>query len=266
MSTSSIRLPAVAGTFYPAQANALRVEVASYLPSHPKITRPKALIAPHAGFIYSGPIAGSAYATLAHMPNAISRVVLLGPSHRVGFRGIATSSATAFRTPLGDLSVDQQVNQQLNRLPHVISFDLAHRDEHGIEVQLPFLQIVLQKTFSIVPLVVGDALGSEVAAVLDLVWGGDETLIVISSDLSHYLSYADAVTLDRQTTESILQLAPEKIGPDQACGRVPIQGLLIAAKKRGLSAHVLDQRNSGDTAGDRSRVVGYGAYAFTYGT
>jgi len=257
-------MPAVAGMFYPAQPDALHTEIASYIPpDRSSAITPKAIIAPHAGYIYSGPIAGSAYATLTQSSPSITRVLLLSPTHRVGFRGIATSTATAFRTPLGDVPVDQEANQRIARVPHVISFDRAHRDEHGVEVHLPFLQHIMSN-FSIVPLVVGDALGSEVAAVLELLWDGNETLIVISSDLSHYLSYGEAQKMDRQTSDAILQLSPEKIGPDQACGRVPIQGLLIAAKKYGLTARLLDLRNSGDTAGDRSRVVGYGAYVFTH--
>lgn len=266
MNTSPIRPPAVAGMFYPADRGELRAEVRSYVERGFPQTfplPPKALIVPHAGYVYSGPIAGSAYATLAPSRRTITRVVLAGPSHRVGFRGMALSDTTIFRTPLGDVPVDTKAQKIIEHLPGVIHLDRAHRDEHGIEVHLPFLQETLA-SFTIVPIVVGDAGESQVAAVLNALWGGDETLIVISSDLSHYLSYDEAVRVDRMTSDAILRLAPEDIGPDQACGRIAIQGLLIAAGYHHLNAHLLDLRNSGDTAGDRSRVVGYGAYAFTH--
>jgi AmmeMemoRadiSam system protein B len=251
--------------FYPAERDTLRTEVHSYIETglpHALPHPPKALIAPHAGYIYSGPIAGSAYATLADSRRIITRVVLAGPSHRVGFRGLALSTANLFRTPLGDIPVDNKAQKTIEHLPGVLYLDRAHRDEHGLEVHLPFLQESLAN-FTIIPIVVGDAGESEMAAVLNALWGGDETLIVISSDLSHYLTYDEAVRLDRMTSDAILRFAPEDISSHQACGRIAIQGLLIAAGFHHLNAHLLDLRNSGDTAGDRSRVVGYGAYAFT---
>ena len=265
MNTSTIRPPAVAGMFYPAEREELRTEVRSFIETglpHHLPHPPKALIVPHAGYVYSGAIAGSAYATLAPSRRTITRVVIAGPSHRVGFRGLALSDATVFRTPLGDVPVDTKAQKTIEHLPGVLHLDRAHRDEHGLEVHLPFLQASLA-SFAIVPIVVGNAGESEVAAVLNALWGGDETLILISSDLSHYLAYDEAVRMDRMTSDAILRFAPEDIGPDQACGRIAIQGLLITAEFHHLNAHLLDLRNSGDTAGDRSRVVGYGAYAFT---
>ena len=222
---------------------------------------PKALIAPHAGFIYSGPIAGSAYSCLSKSRDIIKRVVIIGPSHRIGFRGIACSHDDAFRTPMGIVEIDKKAYETISHLPFIITYDQAHRDEHGLEVQLPFLQATLS-SFLIVPLVVGDAAGKEVAEVLSSLWGGPETLIVVSSDLSHYLVYDEAVKLDQRTTRSIEMLTPNEIAAHQACGRRPIQGLLMNAAHQHLSVTSLDVRNSGDTAGDKQQVVGYGAYAF----
>jgi AmmeMemoRadiSam system protein B len=224
-------------------------------------TPPKALIAPHAGYIYSGPIAASAYATLAPAHATITRVVLLGPAHRVRVRGLAASSAAQFETPLGAIDLDRDAIELALTLPQVKLMDEAHVLEHSLEVQLPFLQEVLDR-FSLAPFVVGDAGADEVAEVLDLLWGGPETLIVISSDLSHYHDYATARRLDAATTLAIESLRPQDIGYDQACGRIPVNGLLALARRRGLHAQTLDLRNSGDTAGPRDQVVGYGAYVF----
>jgi AmmeMemoRadiSam system protein B len=222
---------------------------------------PKAMIAPHAGYIYSGPIAAAAYAPLIRAHAIITRVILLGPAHRVFVRGLATSSATRFETPLGAIDLDRTAIERALALPQVRIMDEAHATEHSLEVQLPFLQEVLD-SFRLVPFVVGDASAEEVAEVLDLLWGGDETLIVVSSDLSHYLDYGTARALDAATTEAIEGLNPEAIGYDQACGRHPINGLLALARRRGLQAQTLDLRSSGDTAGPRDHVVGYGAYVF----
>ncbi|MFA7386293.1 MAG: AmmeMemoRadiSam system protein B, partial [Thiohalobacteraceae bacterium] len=210
--------------------------------------------------VYSGPIAATAYARLRPISARIRRVVLLGPAHRIAFRGLATSSATAFRTPLGTVRIDTATNTQLLELPQVQVLDDAHAAEHSLEVQLPFLQELLGD-FTLVPLVVGDASYAEVAEVLDAVWGGDETLILISSDLSHYQDYASAQRLDRFTSQAIEALQPERLEFQHACGRTPVGGLLLAARARGLQAELLDLRNSGDTAGPRDKVVGYGAYA-----
>jgi len=259
---SSVRNPAVAGLFYPRDRRELHTMIGEYLSSaQAEGTVPKAIIAPHAGYIYSGPIAASAYARIKPARERITRVVLLGPAHHVGFDGLALSSAEYFLTPLGRILVDQEAIKKISRLPQVRVMDAAHAQEHSLEVHLPFLQEVLGE-FSLVPLVVGDAEPGEVAEVLDLLWGGPETLIVISSDLSHYHDYQTAQKLDRATSQAIEQLRPEDIQYDHACGRNPVNGLLNVARKRGLKAKTVDLRNSGDTAGSQDRVVGYGAYIF----
>lgn len=262
----SVREPAVAGFFYPIDPVELRATVRACLDEgrrrmRPGDPAPKALIAPHAGFVYSGPIAGSAYALLEPLRDRIRRVVLIGPSHRVAFRGLALSSATAWRTPLGVVRLDRAGASVLEALPQMRVFDEAHQHEHALEVQLPFLQEILGE-FTLLPTVAGDATAEEVAQVLDLVWGGDETLVVVSSDLSHYYDYETAQALDRATTAAIEALRPEGLDEESACGRVPVRGFLVGAKRHGLTCRTLDVRNSGDTAGTRDRVVGYGAYAF----
>ncbi len=258
-----VRPSAVAGMFYPAEHDELLEMVHTYLreagvSSDPV---PKAIIAPHAGYIYSGPVAASAYARLIQARDTIQRVVLLGPSHRVGFHGIATSSADYFHTPLGDTPLDKTLVQQVLLLSGVQRLDQAHQMEHSLEVHLPFLQEVLGD-FTLLPLVVGDASPEEVAAVLREVWGGEETLIVVSSDLSHYHDYATAQRMDRATSKAIEELDPQAIGHDDACGRIPLRGLLLVAREKQLMAETIDLRNSGDTAGPRDQVVGYGAYLF----
>jgi len=260
-----VRAPAVAGMFYSAATAELAREVRALLaraaPSTASASAPpKAIIAPHAGYIYSGPIAATVYARLAPARRQIKRVMLLGPAHRVPLCGLALPSAREFATPLGAVPLDAAAIEQIAALPQVTTSANAHAFEHGLEVQLPFLQTVFEE-FSLVPLVVGDAGAEEVAQVLDVLWGGDETLIVISSDLSHYLNYADAQAIDRATAQAILDLSTH-ISHRQACGGTPVNGLLLAARRRGLRPELLDLRNSGDTAGDRQRVVGYGAFAF----
>jgi len=256
------RNPAVAGMFYPADRVELHRTVQQFLKQAPRTSlRPKAIIAPHAGYIYSGPIAASAYACLESLRDVIHRVILLGPAHRVPFHGLAVPRATVFATPLGAVSLDQAAIDEICRLPQVRIYDEAHQLEHSLEVHLPFLQEVLDD-FTIVPLVVGDAQASEVAEVLEILWGGLETLIVVSSDLSHYHDYDTAREMDQRTSHAIEQLQPEKIQFDQACGRIPVNGLLTVAKRHGLHAQTVDMRNSGDTAGPRDQVVGYGAYIF----
>jgi hypothetical protein len=261
--SSPIRPAAVAGRFYPANPAELRRMIEGFLgevkPS--SAPAPKAVIAPHAGYVYSGPIAASAYARFSPARDAIKRVVLLGPSHYVAFRGLATTSAETWTTPLGAVPVDTHAVQQVTALPQVSVLDEAHAQEHSLEVHLPFLQVVLGE-FKIVPLVVGDAEDEEVEQVIETLWGGEEARFVISSDLSHYYNYARARELDSATARAIEQLKPQDIGREQACGRVPIRGLLCAAKTHGLRAMTVDLRNSGDTAGPRSEVVGYGAWAF----
>ncbi len=259
---SSIRQPAVAGLFYPAEPNELSAQVRSFLEQAQSTSiTPKALVAPHAGYIYSGPIAGSAYAQLSSRANAVQRVVLLGPTHRMPFRGLAYCGADTFRTPLGDIGVDRQALDQVADLPQVRETDAPFEGEHCLEVQLPFLQGLLTQ-FKLIPLLVGDASAAEVARVLERFWGGDETLVVISSDLSHYLPYSNAQVIDAETSRAIERLDPEAIADHQACGRIPLKGLLLEARRHGLKADTLDLRNSGDTAGPRNRVVGYGAYVF----
>lgn len=261
---SSVRQPAVAGMFYPADRNELAAVVQTYLQNAqpPAGPVPKAIIAPHAGYIYSGPVAATAYAALRRVASTIRRVVLLGPSHRVPFHGLAVSTADAFMTPLGSILLDRPAIEALLTLPQVKALDEAHRLEHSLEVQLPFLQQSLE-SFTLIPIVVGEAAPREVAEVLDRVWGGDETLIVISSDLSHYQDYATAQRLDRATSDAIERLDSGAIRHEQACGRNPVNGLLYSASRRHLRATTVDLRNSGDTAGPRDQVVGYGAYLFT---
>ena len=259
----SIRQPAVSGLFYPDDPETLRQSVSGFLAQAKRVERepPKAIIVPHAGYIYSGPVAASAYARLAAGADTIRRVVLLGPSHRVPFYGLALCGDSSYRTPLGDIPIDQASEKELLELPQVVKLDAAHVNEHSLEVQLPFLQFLLDD-FELVPLVVGDAESEQVAEVLERLWGGPETLIVISSDLSHYHDYATAQEMDRATSAAIVGLHPEQLGYEDACGRIPVAGLLRLARQRGLEGELLDLRNSGDTAGDRQRVVGYGAYAF----
>lgn len=262
------RSPAVAGSFYPADAATLSHDLQAYLDAvgataadREQTAPPKAVIVPHAGYVYSAPVAAFAYAKLLPLKNRIARVILLGPCHRVAVRGVALSSAGRFATPLGDIAIDHSLDETILALPHAQVYDATHTQEHSLEVQLPFLQAVLG-TFQLVPMVVGDATASEIADVLDAVWGGPETLIVISSDLSHYLDYASAQRLDRETCNAIESLSPQAIQNPQACGRIPVKGLLEVAKRRGMRVETLDLRNSGDTAGPRDRVVGYGSWAF----
>jgi AmmeMemoRadiSam system protein B len=249
--------------FYPDAPERLARDVRDYLAAvAPCEARPpKAVIVPHAGYVYSAPIAACAYARLAPLRDTVSRVVLLGPTHRVPVRGLATTSASAFATPLGTVKIDRAAVERALTLPQVVIKDASHAAEHALEVQLPFLQTVLRE-FSLVPFAVGDATAREVADVVDLLWGGAETLIVVSSDLSHYHGYDVARRLDSATADTILAMTP-KLDHDQACGATPINGLIMCAQARGLSPALLDLRNSGDTAGDRSRVVGYASFAFT---
>ena len=257
-----VRPAAVAGLFYPQDPEELRNSVRQYLAMAPAVDgpAPKALIAPHAGYIYSGLTAAYAYASLLSRRVSITRVILLGPAHRVYVKGLALSSATHFSTPLGLIEINQDAVATLKSLHQVILSNPAHQQEHSLEVHLPFLQCLLE-TFTLVPLVVGEAAPAEIAEVLELLWGGLETLIVISSDLSHYHDYATARQIDSATTRAIENLQLEIIGPHQACGCMPVRGLLQVARTRRLQVKTLDMRNSGDTAGTRDRVVGYGAYA-----
>jgi len=254
------RQAAVSGLFYPADTATLRREVAALLAAAPAADmNPKAIIAPHAGYPYSGPTAAYAYRLLESRRERIRRVVLLGPAHRVYLQGMAVPSVDAFATPLGDVPIDKRGVQQALALPGVKVSDEAHALEHSLEVHLPFLQAVLDD-FLLVPVVVGACPPVEVEAVIEALWGGDETLIVVSSDLSHYHPYAEARAIDAQTTQRIEAREATLCG-EEACGAFAVNGLLLAAKSRGLRVQTLDTRNSGDTAGDMQRVVGYGAYA-----
>jgi MEMO1 family protein len=262
-----IRPAAVAGMFYSGASRQLAADVRAYLAERTvpgaDAAWPKALIVPHAGYVYSGPVAASAYARLAPGRAAIRRVVLLGPVHRVPVRGLALPVATAFATPLGSVPVDREAAELARALPQVVENAAAHALEHSLEVQLPFLQSVLGE-FAIVPFAVGDASPEEVAEVIELLWGGVETLIVVSSDLSHYHPYTQAREIDRLTADAVLALA-DTLDHDQACGATPINGFALCARRHALSPELLDLRNSGDTAGDKSRVVGYAAFAFSDG-
>jgi len=262
MKLTGARQAAVAGVFYPDEAICLAQAIQAYLP--PVTTPaavPKAIVAPHAGYVYSGAIAGTVYAQLQAARETIRRVVLLGPSHRVPLRGMALPEVAWFQTPLGNVPIDQPLQAQVQALPGVLLSDHAHALEHSLEVHLPFLQTVLHD-FTLLPLVLGQTQPEQVAAVLDCVWGGAETLIVVSSDLSHYLTYAAACVRDKRTSEAIVALDYASMVGEDACGVSPLKGLLMLAKRKGMQVQALDVRNSGDTAGDKSRVVGYGAYAF----
>ncbi len=260
----SVRHPAVAGMFYPADPDRLREAVerafADAVPPPAGAPVPKALIVPHAGYPYSGAVAASAYLRLVPARHTITRVVMLGPSHRVHVVGIAAPVDNLFATPLGMVLIDADLRAAVGDLPGVLLDDLPHFHEHSLEVQLPFLQTVLDE-FTLLPLSVGDASADQVASVLEAVWGGPETLIVISTDLSHYHRYDEANRLDARTAAAILAGSGASIEDQDACGARPLRGLLRVASDRAISIELIDLRNSGDTAGDRDRVVGYGAFA-----
>ena len=258
--SDSIRPPAVAGLFYPANPAALadlrdRLLAGATRRSGP---RPKALVVPHAGLVYSGPVAASAYAQV-YGADRIERVILIGPAHRVYVTGIGASGATALQTPLGQVAVDES---DLPALVH--PSPRAHAPEHSLEVQLPFLQRVLPKA-RVTPLLTSDAEPEEVGGVLEALWGGDETLLVISTDLSHYHPYPLAQAIDGETAAQVLALSESGLTPERACGAAGLRGLLWLARRKQLRPVQLDLRSSGDTAGDKERVVGYGAFAFYQG-
>ncbi|HEY3269609.1 MAG TPA: AmmeMemoRadiSam system protein B [Geothrix sp.] len=263
--TLDVRAAAVAGIFYPRESGELsrfiQAMFADAAGASPWLRPPKALIVPHAGYIYSGPIAASAYAPLNRLRGIIQRVVLLGPAHHMPVSGLALPGASAFDTPLGRVRVDEAAVDLLRPLTMVTTNPAAHAREHSIEVQLPFLQQALG-TFQLVPLAVGQASAAAVAEVVETLWGGLETLIVVSSDLSHYLPYERAQEMDRHTCASISGLNP-LASHEQACGATAVNGLLLAARQHRLTPHLMDLRNSGDTAGDHDRVVGYAAFALT---
>ncbi len=260
----AIRQPAVAGTFYPAERDVLERQLAGFMSEAanqaPVAAFPKAIIGPHAGYAYSGSVAARAYARLAAARGKIQRVVLIGPSHYLAFQGMAVDSSEAWMTPSGSVPLDHDAIDRLRALPMVGELDAAHQREHALEVHLPFLQHVLGD-FRLVPIVTGDAPPEAVAAVLDTLWGGNETLFVVSTDLSHYLDYVACQRADQITADAIERLDPDVLTPTHACGAVATRGLLHAARARGMAIERLDLRNSGDTAGPRDRVVGYGAWA-----
>ena len=259
-----IRPPAVAGTFYPAEpqalVEALQHSFAAALQPAPDAGVPEALIVPHAGYVYSGPIAASAYLRLVPAQSVVRRIVLLGPSHRVPLDGLAVPASDAFATPLGLVPVADEARRVALARPGVVVEDMAHAAEHSLEVQLPFLQVVLDR-FEVLPLAVGRCRPEDVAGVLDALWGGPETLVVASTDLSHYQRYEEARARDGRTAAAIAAAEPEAIGDLDACGAYGLRGLLATARSRHLTVEQIDLRSSGDTAGDRERVVGYGAFA-----
>ncbi|WP_208028971.1 AmmeMemoRadiSam system protein B [Rhabdothermincola sediminis] len=265
MNATGVRPPAVAGSFYPADARSLAALVDEQLAAvqhrTPATGSPAGIIVPHAGYVYSGPVAASAYALLRGRRRAVSRVVIAGPSHRVPLRGVAVPRSSTFLTPLGPVPVDEQLRAIAREHPEVSVDDRPHAAEHSLEVQLPFLQTVLgPEGWSALPLVVGHAEPAAIAAVLDALWD-DETLLVLSTDLSHYEPYERAQVHDARTAAAVVRKDLHAIGPYDACGAYPLAGLLGLAGRRGLDVALLDLRNSGDTAGPRDRVVGYGAFA-----
>lgn len=254
----------MAGKFYPSDPAQLREEVQSYLRAAPAVhaRRLKALAVPHAGYIYSGPVAGAAYGLLPPLKDRIKKVILLGPSHRIPLYGLCLPEVRAFGTPLGFVEVDEDAREKLRGLGGIEVSDRVHALEHSLEVQLPFLQVALGHDFMLTPLCVGHGDPQDVAAVLERLWGGDETLVVVSSDLSHFLPYDEARTMDAATALAVEGLSPANIMDDQACGAYPLRGFLKAAKIRGLKAKRLALASSGDAAGPKDEVVGYGAWAF----
>jgi AmmeMemoRadiSam system protein B len=260
-----VRPAVVAGTFYPADPSQLTARLSALLadasPRSPHEPPVKAVVAPHAGYPYSGPIAASAYRAVEPRRREIERVVLIGPSHRVAFRGLAVPSVDAFATPLGEVPLDGSARRHIGVLPGVVIDDRPHADEHSLEVHLPFLQHLLGDHWTLVPIAVGQATALDVADVLAALWGGAETLVVVSTDLSHYHDYATAKEIDRRTAAAIVARNADRIGSEDACGAHPLRGLLELSHRVGLDVELLDLRNSGDTAGDRSKVVGYGAFS-----
>ena len=256
-----VREPAVSGLFYPGDPSELRSSIQTYLSGDATTGPPaKAIVVPHAGYMYSGPIAGSAYARVLAARGRVTRVVLLGPAHRTPDAGIAASSAEAFATPLGQLQVDTTARDALVDAGLVSIRDDAHADEHSLEVHLPFLQVALGDV-TVLPLAVGQVSPAVVGEVIDRTWGGEETLIVVSTDLSHYHDHVTAPELDRRTAEAVVAGRPDRLGRYDACGLFALQGLLLAAGRHGLGVELLDLRTSADTAGGPARVVGYGAFA-----
>lgn len=261
--TKQIRAAAVAGMFYPGDTSALQEQIQAFIREKPNALSqaPKALIVPHAGTIYSGSIAATAYRSLLQYRHTIRKVILLGPAHRIHLNGLALPSVDQFETPLGKVDLDGKTIQKLvNDFQQVSFSDEAHSDEHSLEVQLPFLQEVLSN-FKLIPFVVGDANKHDIAEVIAHLWGGADCLVVISTDLSHFYPYSEAVKLDTNTAQTIESFQGEHLGDQAACGRIPLGGLLHVALEKGMRIKRLDLRNSGDTAGSKDQVVGYGSWA-----
>jgi MEMO1 family protein len=257
------RAPAVAGMFYSDKPQELAASVRSFVAAASSTTTgkpPKAIVAPHAGYIYSGPVAGSAYASLASRVKDVERVILVGPSHRVAFPGLATSGASVFETPLGPMHVDREAVARLTSEGLAREFENAHQNEHSLEVQLPFLKQACPDS-RIVPILSGDDDWEAMAKAIDALWGGEETALVVSSDLSHYHDYASAKRIDAATAGTFERLAAGQVDFEQACGATAVNALLSVAASKGMACSTLDLRNSGDTAGSRDRVVGYGAFS-----
>lgn len=260
---ATIRPAAVAGVFYPADPHELRSSIERLLTSEPPIRtdiRPAMLIVPHAGYVYSGPIAARAYQLLDATTEPALRVVLVGPSHFTRFAGLASPGVDALATPLGLVPVDRELTSTAEALAVVARAPAVHAREHSLEVQLPFLQVSLGE-FTTLALATGDVEPESLADVLDQTIGAPDVLGVISSDLSHYLDYESACRQDARTADAIIGLRPQNLAQDDACGRVAIQAALLLAARRGWSCRLLALGNSGDTAGSLDRVVGYGAFA-----
>lgn len=260
--TGDVRFPAVAGAFYPGDSTTLHNQIQGFLKEALTCEGmiPKAIIAPHAGYVYSGPVAASAYKTLLPYADQIKKVVLLGPSHRVYLYGLAVSTARAYATPLGEVLLNSEITKDLtSEYDFVRYMDEAHAMEHSLEVQIPFLQETLEN-FTLIPLVVGEASSDQITEVIQKLWGGSETLIVISTDLSHFLDYSSAQKMDAKTANAIENFDDRALHDDSACGRYPVKGLLKAAHQKKMKIKRVDLRNSGDTAGGQDRVVGYGSW------
>ena len=260
--TKQIRPAAVSGMFYPDDPTELTDQISAFLneASYDLLAIPKVLIVPHAGMVYSGSIAASAYRSLLQYRHVIRKVILLGPAHRTYIKGLGLPTVDQFQTSLGEINLDTKTIKNLvKKFPQVRFSDEAHADEHSLEVQMPFLQEVLG-SFRLIPFVVGEASQKEVADVIHHLWGGEECLIVISTDLSHFHAYDRAVELDRITAEQIELFRGDKLWDHAACGRIPLSGLLQVAKEKWMSIQRFDLRNSGDTSGRKDQVVGYGAW------
>lgn len=265
----STRAPAVSGLFYNDSPISLRRQVLEFLAaassaedrSATKNSELKAVVVPHAGYIYSGPVAAFAYKEIQKEAAHFKKIVLIGPSHHVPFQGVAVPKMNTFATPLGSVSVDLSLKQIALNFSFVIENDEPHRKEHSLEVQLPFLQVALKK-FSILPIVIGQASATDLTQLLYKLCTEKDVLIVISSDLSHYLPYNIAQKRDLNTIDHILHFEPEKIEYDDACGRQGIQAFLHYAQSKKLIPILFNYKNSGDTAGDKSQVVGYCSIGF----